>query len=242
MKSKLFFWYKILCAYATRGFPLSAVWGDQIIEIGIRNRGLLDYSNLSAYEPCLQEIISSITTPFVFFDVGANVGLMSRVAINNPNFEYGFAVEPSDSFQFLAVNCSRNVSCMEYALSDTILGLSLSRARNAARDTVTSCTEGDVLVLSSSELQNLIPQSSKFFLKVDIEGAENSIDWKLWLRDERMLGGAIEIWNEDLFAYLVGLAKAHGFNASYYNDRFDKVINTFESPCNLVLFKPVCTI
>ena len=236
--NRLKFWGRVTWRYIRYGFPLKALLNDEPLEIGFRNRGLLAYANLSAYEPELKKLIASVNSESIFIDVGANIGLMSKLASLNEHFVEIISIEPSSSFKQLNENVSSKVQCMNVALIDAFESGQLITEKNAARDHIEPIneTENGSSLLKSTDLLKTISENDKdLIVKVDIEGAERYINWSVWMNSTLLKMLMIEVWDESLLNSLQELAKSLGFSSSLYDSRFEHKTNTFSEPVNLVL-------
>lgn len=241
---KIKFWLKIVNNYIFRGWPLSSRYYKNKFYIGFRNRGLLDYKNLSEYEPLLQELINRNADDSVFIDVGANVGLMTFIAAQNNYFKRGLAFEPSDSFEFLKKNIDdKNFSLYSLAVSDAKGVGRVIKSRNAARDFIdytnmnNSSINTVVDSISSKEIIEMIGRDESIFLKVDIEGGEKNIDWEVWLCDKRCKDIVIEVWDELVLNSILEKSRRYNFIYKLYNDRFDEILLEASYPINIHLYK-----
>lgn len=239
------FWFNVTKAYLLRGFPLSHKLGDSTIKIGFKNRGLLLYSDLSIYEPTLGQLIKAVDFDFTFFDVGANVGIFSLSAINNNKCKKVIAFEPSYSYKFLELNLNKAAeeACKHIifnsAVSDLKGNVEINHSRNAARDELVLDTNGhvnSVNVIDSVGLVKLLDDSEQpVFLKVDIEGGEENLNWNILLQHKNLRRAAIEVWNLELMDEIIEIAKINEFKAYRYDMKFEMMIQNFESPVNIYL-------
>lgn len=228
----------------TRGVVSTAFRGKKLI-LGKRNRALLAYGSISDYEPYLQDYISNLNEKFIFCDVGANVGVMSITAMQNKNCSAVYCIEPSTSF----VLCEKNVSFhvkqipiffINKALTDHHSRVKIDYAKNAALDKIADATDNagnHTNVINSRNLIALLAEHDNIFLKVDIEGAEQFIDWRFLLKNDIIKYAVIEVWHEGIYRMIVELADRYNYHVDLYNGRFDAQIDKFESPCNILLVR-----
>ena len=145
--------------------------GDRTFELCVRG-----------YGPFVADAIASQDRPFVFLDVGANIGLFSLLAARNPRCERVLALEPlPDVFGNLRANIDRNGA----AKIEPILGAVGATAaadvyllfdpRHSGMSKIVERQHGSVRapVISAEMLDRLFPTPpSTVVAKIDVEGSE----------------------------------------------------------------------
>ncbi|QDC09551.1 FkbM family methyltransferase [Oceanicola sp. D3] len=133
--------------------------------------------------------VTAFSTAFVYLDIGANQGLYTIGAAQNPNCVGCFAFEPVPrSFRFLKANValnglterctlinkavSGNAGTAEIAIQPAHSGAaSLNHAQGAAN--APSKSRLQIQTLTAKELDALLPQDGPpIFVKIDVEGHE----------------------------------------------------------------------
>ena len=144
--------------------------GDRTFELCVRG-----------YGPFVADAIASQDRPFVFLDVGANIGLFSLLAAQNPRCERVLALEPlPDIFRSLRANIDRNgaatVEPILGAVATTDADVYLSfHARHSGMSKIVQHRQGCVRapVISADMLDRLFPTPPNTVVaKIDVEGSE----------------------------------------------------------------------
>lgn len=155
-------------------------WGDKTYA----------YCHYGTYGSYLADLLGSISEPFCFIDIGANQGLFSLIAGQNPRCESIIALEPvGPTHERLARNLAANglqdrSKALNFGLSDTAgeFPITLSEAHSGL------ATLGDhaerfpgehpktMVHLETMEgLRKHLPDDLPIFVKVDVEGHEETV-------------------------------------------------------------------
>ena len=173
---------------ATPGAPVETVygvkmwpnWGDKTYA----------YCHYGTYGNYLADLLTSIGEPFCFIDVGANQGLFSLIAGRNPNCRKILALEPVPAtHDLLARNLAANgldsrAEALNFGLSGKAgeFPITLSAAHSGL------ATLGDhaerfpgehpktmVRLETMEELRRHLPDALPLFIKIDVEGHEETV-------------------------------------------------------------------
>lgn len=162
------------------GVRMYADWGDRSYA----------YCHFGAYSRYLADIISSIDCPFVFIDIGANQGLFSLVAAQQPTCKKVLAIEPvaathDQLLRNIALNrAQERIIPLEFALSD-YRGASTMRRLKVHSGVATlepRFATGDPGTISQAvevrrveELYEYLPEGLPIFVKINVEGHEPTV-------------------------------------------------------------------
>ena len=148
------------------------------------------YCHYGTYGSYLADLIASLDRPFAFVDIGANQGLFSLIAGQNPACEKIIALEPvPDTYARLARNFELNGlgergTALNFGLSDQNathqIAINTKHSGQATLDdhldpesqAVTSC---EVQLRTMEGLAPHIPAHLPIFVKIDVEGHENTV-------------------------------------------------------------------
>jgi FkbM family methyltransferase len=156
---------------------------------------------ITGYGRFVSGAIAAQDRPFVFLDIGANLGLFSLVAAQNPLCRRVIAIEPLPAiFRNLAANIRRNAAKnVEPVLgavapsSDQFVHLSFNE-RHSGMSKIVGERPGAVSApaLPAGKLDSLLPDVSKRIVaKIDVEGSE--LDVLATLRQTRFYPAIEEI-------------------------------------------------
>lgn len=132
----------------------------------------------------LADLLKGLNRPFTFLDVGANQGLFTLLAVQNPFCEEAIAFEPvPETFGLLAHNAahspmSNRIRCVQAAISSETgtATISLSDGHSGAASlTDRKLGNGRTLTidtLSAHDIDRLLSGQSDLVIKVDVEGFE----------------------------------------------------------------------
>lgn len=149
------------------------------------------YCHYATYGPYLADLIAGIDQPFGFLDIGANQGLFSLIAAQNPACRKIIALEPvPDTHQRLSANLELagldgRADALPFGLSDQAgeqlitlnavhsgqatlgdhLGVQLGGANS-------HCRQIAVNLITMAELSRHLPPDLPLFVKIDVEGHE----------------------------------------------------------------------
>ena len=176
--------------HSVYGPYLSIAAGDRTFELCV-----------AGYGPFVADAIAAQDRPFVFLDIGANLGLFSLLAARNPYCQRAIAIEPlPEIFRNLEANIRRNgannVEAILGAVSaaaDDFVHLSFD-ARHSGMSKIVDRQCGAVRapVISAGKLDLLFPKpADTIVVKIDVEGSE--IDVLSALRRTRFYGAIEEI-------------------------------------------------
>jgi FkbM family methyltransferase len=136
----------------------------------------------TGYGRFIPDAIAAQEKPFLFLDIGANLGLFSLLAARNPNFVQGWAFEPvPQTFETLKTNLARNraerIVPVRGAVTDIareFVHLSF-REHHSGLATIAEERAGTVAapVITAQALDALVTQRDLAVLaKIDVEGSE----------------------------------------------------------------------
>ena len=148
------------------------------------------YCHAGIYGKFLANELSNFREPFAFVDIGANQGLYSLIAANNPFCSEVVAFEPvSGTHSILEANIA--LSAQKSKIRTCKLGIaaspgaaqirvpeghsgmaSLSPEQNLHAE---KCRVETIETVSSDELGGLLPEEPTLFVKVDVEGLEKVV-------------------------------------------------------------------
>lgn len=165
---------------STYGIPMWAFWSDKTYA----------YCHYGTYGHYLEDLIGSIDQDFCFLDIGANQGLFSLIAARNPHCKEILAMEPvAATFSKLSKNFELNEleergKPLNWGLSDragsTEITLPASHSGMATLgahvdDMGTEATHEKVELITIAELDELLPADMPIFVKIDVEGHEQTV-------------------------------------------------------------------
>lgn len=148
------------------------------------------YCHYGTYGTYLADLLASIEQPFCFIDIGANQGLFSLIASQNPACEKIIALEPvPQTFERLVKNIAANgledrAEALNFGLSDQAgeFKITLSTGHSGL---ATLGSHGDSLpgehpkatvrLETMAELDRHIPPHLPIFAKIDVEGHEETV-------------------------------------------------------------------
>ena len=156
---------------------------------------------ITGYGRFVSDAIAAQDRPFVFLDIGANLGVFSLVAARHPLCRKVMAIEPLPAiFRNLEANIRRNAAGNVEPVwgaispsSEEFVHLSFNE-RHSGMSKIVDRRPGAVLapVLSAGKLDGLLPGSStRIVAKIDVEGSE--INVLSTLRQARFYGVIDEI-------------------------------------------------
>ena len=160
------------------GVLMTANWADNTFRFCIDG----------AYGFDLHDLLMEYPSDFTFLDIGANQGLYSLIACNNPHCQAVYAFEPMpDTFALLNKNILANqvqgkITAVNAAISNTngtaTLTLDPSHTGGATlHGTENSAAKNSVVVdlIDHSTLANKIRLTGDVIVKVDVEGHEETV-------------------------------------------------------------------
>ena len=142
------------------------------------------YCRFAVYGHGLSDYLKSLKQPFVFLDIGANQGLYSLIAGQNPHCTKAIALEPvPDTFGRLSQNINANnlhgkVQAVQAALSNQegtakiafdATHSGLASLRNNGADGL------EIKTIDMEALDNLLGDPEMLVIKVDVEGHEAAV-------------------------------------------------------------------
>jgi len=136
----------------------------------------------------LSNLISNIDRDTIFVDIGANQGLYSVLAGKNKNIKQVVSFEPSAKTAKLLrsnikLNKVNNCTVIEKGISDKagVLHLNISEG-HSGKNTFRQLKNNDdssqsetVEIISHKEIDKLIPDHRRHFVKIDVEGHEEIV-------------------------------------------------------------------
>jgi FkbM family methyltransferase len=148
------------------------------------------YCHYGTYGSYLADLIHSLDRPFAFLDIGANQGLFSLIAGQNPACEKIVALEPvPDTYARLTRNLAENgLSERGLALNFGLSDASAERELTINRQHSGLATLDDhldpqdaaiskvtVAMRTMDELARHLPEHLPLFIKIDVEGHEATV-------------------------------------------------------------------
>jgi FkbM family methyltransferase len=140
---------------------------------------------LRGYGPFVAGAIAAQTSPFVFLDVGANLGLFSLVAVQNPLCRRAIAIEPLPAiFKSLEANIRRSGTTRITALRGAIHDDEVSRVTMSydpshsglARVLPSGSAGIEVPVVAAPMLDEALRrEGDRIVAKIDVEGSEGDV-------------------------------------------------------------------
>jgi FkbM family methyltransferase len=156
------------------GPRLQVMPGDRTFELCVRG-----------YGPFVAGAIAAQARPFVFLDAGANLGLFSLVAAQNPHCQRAIAIEPVPAtFSGLEANIRRSGSTRITALRGAIHDGEVSRvtmsydpSHSGLSRVLPSGSAGiEVPVVTAPMLDDaLCQEADPIVAKIDVEGSEGDV-------------------------------------------------------------------
>lgn len=155
-------WLRSNWSDATFGYAITGHWGFRLYDL----------------------LTNTNRAPFVFVDIGANIGLYSLVAMDSLKCVAAHAIEPNPSvYEYLEQNVKRNdqsIECHRVGIGNENGGATLSyKTHNSGRGSLVQKFNHSVeIVLRDYSLLNEIGNQhvgKRFFLKIDVEGFEAQV-------------------------------------------------------------------
>jgi len=185
---------------------------------------------ITGYGRFVADAIAAQDRPFVFLDIGANLGLFSLVAGGHPLCRRVIAIEPLPAiFRNLQANIRRNTARnVEPVLgavslsSQEFVHLSFNE-RHSGMSTIVGERPGSVaaLVLPAGKLDGLLPDvGTRIVAKIDVEGSE--LDVLSTLRRTRFYSAIEEIIIE-VSEVNLGIAGRRQLTATLAEDGFEEL-------------------
>jgi FkbM family methyltransferase len=209
------------------GVRLHAHWSDATFRYISKGMYGFDYSSY----------LGRISNPFVFLDIGANQGLYSFVAVNNPRCLHAHAFEPvSRTFSWLQNNLSLNPFSDRLSLHNLAVGdvdqdfeiaVNDGHSGVATLRELDACAEGTsrtelIRCISVNSMADLIdvPSEISLIIKIDVEGFEPRVIGALLNSDlERLIASIYfevdERWWDP--SAIFDLLEKKGFSRSFSN-------------------------
>ena len=153
------------------------------------------------YGPFVAGVIANQDRPFVFLDIGANLGLFSLLAARNPHCERVVAIEPlPTAFRSLEANIARNGAAKIDPIRGAVVATEGADAylsfdpRHSGMSRIVPFRQGAVHApaISAETLDGLFPTPPAIVVaKIDVEGSE--IDVLSTLRRTNFYGAIAEM-------------------------------------------------
>jgi FkbM family methyltransferase len=160
------------------GVRMRANWSDRTFQ----------YCYFATYGRFLSSYLGSLSSEFVFLDIGANQGLYSLLAARNPRCRAAVALEPVPAtFALLQANVAANgfdarVTCVPAALADKAGQATIAvqaghsgTATLASRSDFVSSAVQSIELMDMGALDQLLPAAGPIVVKVDVEGFEDVV-------------------------------------------------------------------
>ena len=176
-----------------RAAPRERATADPLHVRSVYGPLLIDRAQDATFRMCVKgtygwlipDVLNGMQEPFVFIDIGANIGVFSLVAAANPRCEMVVAVEPVPAtYSYLVRNIELNqaTQVVPFCAALTSLPVSVVRlsfdALHSGASRVVEGREDSVLVLAipAQPLTELIGSSrATVVMKIDVEGHELSV-------------------------------------------------------------------
>jgi len=138
----------------------------------------------TGYGPFVADAIAAYHSPFVFLDIGANLGLFSLLAARNPDCRRVVAFEPIPrTFDILCRNIAHNSAALVRPVRGAIhssVGLTVAMQCPPAHSGMAKVTHGvggtfDVPVITTAMLDEIVGTPQAVMAKIDVEGAEPEV-------------------------------------------------------------------
>lgn len=196
---------------------LSSRYEDRTFRLCLRGSYGFFYSNyLRKYK----------LSDFHFIDVGANQGLFSLIASENPRCRQSFAFEPNpDTVHHLSLNVQKNAAKIEIhpcAISseDGVRKLNVPFGHSGAAALVGPGASGQMIDVETSGSEYLVSvfgsRSGPFLLKIDVEGHEHEV--LSVFSEAGLLSRTHSLWIEvrpSTYIPIRELAEVHGLSEIY---------------------------
>lgn len=160
------------------GVLLAANWNDNTFRLYMRG----------AYGYFYSDYLQTHTTPFVFVDIGANQGLFSLVAAQNPNCNTVIAFEPvKTTYTLLENNIKINgfgekIVAYNSAIAEAAGVADIRHSRRHSGAATLSDNKNSwfmkkekVKTINANALLDLIPEEQDIIMKIDVEGYEHVV-------------------------------------------------------------------
>lgn len=142
------------------------------------------YALRGAYGSFISDWVSNIREDCIFVDVGANQGLYTLIAGRNTDIKKIFSFEPqADVARMLERNLwaneVTNATVLQYAISNQTGERGITRDADHSGGASLAFQAGAetelVRTVGREELSELVPGNLPFFVKIDVEGAEEDV-------------------------------------------------------------------
>ena len=160
------------------GVRMRANWQDRTFQ----------YCRYATYGHVLSGYLAAQDAPFAFVDIGANQGLYSLLAAQNPHCAAAVAFEPvSATFALLRDNIALNGAAARIkpvhaavSLHSGIATITTNRTHSgiaSLRDAGASTGPGteDIRILGIAGVDTLLPDGLPLIVKIDVEGHEETV-------------------------------------------------------------------
>ncbi|MBV7259897.1 FkbM family methyltransferase [Erythrobacter crassostreae] len=164
----------------TYGVKMWSNWGDKTYA----------YCHYGTYGSYLADLLASVREPFCFVDIGANQGLFSLVAGQNASCAKIIALEPvGPTYERLVANLSANEldersEALNFGLSDKVgeFPITLSKGHSGlatlgdhGMQLSREHTQASVRLQTMDALAGHLPEYLPIFVKIDVEGHEETV-------------------------------------------------------------------
>lgn len=184
LKKAIFVPYaKLMVTLSGEGTGFSRSSYGVLMKTNWRDRTFI-YCRFAVYGHGLSDYLCGLSQPFVFLDIGANQGLYSLIAGQNPHCTAAFALEPvPDTFDRLSQNIGANklgakVQAVPAALSDQegTAKIAFDAAHSGLASLRNDAVDGlEIKTINMAALDNLIGDPDTLVIKVDVEGHEAAV-------------------------------------------------------------------
>jgi len=159
------------------GVVMSPNWGDATFE----------YCVLGEYGTVLSDLIRSKAEPFLFIDIGANQGLYSLVAGQNPSCRGALAYEPvGRTFDLLCENIRLNrlgdkVEPFNYGISISDAHIPIFQSREHSGKASLHRRDGNddieeiIVIKTARSIEEKLSADLPVLMKIDVEGHEVAV-------------------------------------------------------------------
>lgn len=142
------------------------------------------YCRFAVYGHGLSDYLKTLKQPFMFLDIGANQGLYSLIAGQNPHCTAAIALEPvPDTFARLTDNIRANklegkVQAVQAALSDKegTAKIVFDATHSGLASLRSDGPDGfDIQTIDMAAFDNMLGEPDMLVIKVDVEGHEAAV-------------------------------------------------------------------
>ena len=158
-------------------YRLYTTWGFKIF-INADESSMMKDRTTQSYEVCkFQWLINNLNPEDVFVDVGANKGDFTLLAASRCKHVYSIEPHPDNLYwlrKSVSANEFTNISIIEGCACDFTGKVSLKIGEKSGYHSIVREFPSHIMV-SSFQLDNILPQKVPIVMKIDVEGAESLV-------------------------------------------------------------------